>query len=829
MRRFVGSVLFVTAVVVGVGAGMAPAQATGGADTFPATQIAAGGNYTCALISDGTVTCWGYGGYGQLGTGDTNNSNVPVAVTGGALANKTVTQIAAGNGHTCALISDGTVTCWGYGADGELGTGNNLDSNIPVAVTGGALENKTVTQIETGSYHTCALISDGTVTCWGAGASGQLGTGDTNDSNIPVAVTGGALENKTVTQIAAGYAHTCAVVSDGTVTCWGNGADGRLGTGDTNSSLIPVAVTGGALENKTVTQIAASLYHTCALISDGTVTCWGYGQLGTGGTGESLIPVAVTGGALANKTVTEIETGGNYTCALISDGKVTCWGWGNYGQLGTGNNNDSLIPVAVTGGALANKTVTQIATGNDHTCAVVSDGTVTCWGYGADGQLGTGDNNSSNIPVAVTGGALENKTVTQIAAGSGHTCALISDGTVTCWGAGGDGRLGTGNNSSNVPVAVTGGALENKTVTQIAAGYAHTCAVVSDGTVTCWGYGADGELGTGNNLSSNIPVAVTGGALENKTVTHITVGTYHTCAVVSDGTVTCWGYGGTGRLGTGNDTDQNVPVAVTGGALENKTVTQIAAGSGHTCALISDGTVTCWGYGNSGRLGTGNTNNSNVPVAIVWLVQAANTVRPSISGAATVSQTLTADPGTWTGTPTPAITYQWYACTAEVTTATQSVPGTCSEISATENTLELTSAHAGKYMAVEVTGTSEGTDPVSWLAVSTATTVKMQAANTVRPTITGQARVGKTLTANKGTWTGFPVPSFTYKWYACNAKVDKATQNVPSGCKFITGATKATFKLTNTQKNKFIAVQVTGTSQGATATSWLSKTSAKVS
>ena len=167
MRRFVGLVLFVTAVVVGSGAGMAPAQATGGAAIFPATQIAASLYHTCAVASNGTAACWGYGADGRLGTGNTNSSNIPVAVTGGALENKTVTQIATGNDHTCALISDGTVTCWGAGASGQLGTGNTNNSNIPVAVTGGALENKTVTQIATGGEHTCALISDGTVTCWG--------------------------------------------------------------------------------------------------------------------------------------------------------------------------------------------------------------------------------------------------------------------------------------------------------------------------------------------------------------------------------------------------------------------------------------------------------------------------------------------------------------------------------------------------------------------------------------------------------------------------------------------------------------------------------------
>ena len=168
MRRFVVFVLFVVGVVVGSSAGMMPAQATAApAISSPSTHITAGMYHTCALISDGTVACWGANDVGQLGDGSYTGSNVPVAVTGGALANKTVTDIAAGYFHTCALISDGTVTCWGNNGFGQLGTGNNMDSNVPVAVTGGVLTGKTVTDITAGDFHTCALISDGTVTCWG--------------------------------------------------------------------------------------------------------------------------------------------------------------------------------------------------------------------------------------------------------------------------------------------------------------------------------------------------------------------------------------------------------------------------------------------------------------------------------------------------------------------------------------------------------------------------------------------------------------------------------------------------------------------------------------
>ena len=702
---------------------------------------------------------------------------------------------------------------------------------VPAQATAAPAISSPSTHITAGTHHTCALISDGTVTCWGYNGNGQLGTGDNTNSNVPVAVAGGALTDKTVTQITAGNRHTCALISDGTVTCWGNNVDGQLGDGSNTASNVPVAVAGDVLAGKTVTHITAGDSHSCALISDGTVTCWGNnvdGQLGTGDNTARNVPVAVAGGTLANKTVIDIAAGATHTCALISDGTVTCWGNNSSGQLGGGSNTASNVPVAVTLGVLAGKTVTQITAGYLHTCALISDGTVTCWGYNGDGQLGDGSNTNSNVPVAVTGGVLAVLPVTDITAGAYHTCALISDGTVTCWGWNDNGQLGDGSNTnSNVPVAVTLGVLAVLPVTDITAGDYHTCALISDGTVTCWGDNSVGQIGDGSNTNSNVPVAMTGGALTGKTVTHITAGTFHTCALISDGTVTCWGRNDNGQLGDGSNTNSNVPVAVTGGVLTNKTVTQITAGDYHTCALISDGTVTCWGNNNNGELGTGDTTDRNVPVAVVWL---RNIVAPTISGIAKVGEILTANEGTWAGYPVPTFTYQWYACTQEVSSATQTVPRTCAIIdAATQTTLTLTSTHEGQYITVKVTATSAGTDPVSWLSVSTNTKVLMRATATLKPTLPGTAKVGAKLTANKGTWTGSPAPTFTYQWYACTQKVSSATQTVPGTCKPINGQTKTTFTLTSTHTGKYITVKVTGTSSGTPKTLWLAKTTTKVS
>jgi alpha-tubulin suppressor-like RCC1 family protein len=202
----------------------------------------------------------------------------------------TATAIAVGDEHSCALLSDGTVKCWGLNFAGELGDGtNNYNSNNPVSVSG--ISNAKA--IAAGGSHSCALLSNGTVKCWGRNEHGELGngtTGDSTNSNTPVSVSG--ISNATA--IAAGPADTCAVLSDGTAECWGFNASGQLGNGTTTDSATPVSVSG--ITNAAA--ISAGAYHSCALLSDGTVKCWGFngaGELGNGTFTDSLSPVSVIG------------------------------------------------------------------------------------------------------------------------------------------------------------------------------------------------------------------------------------------------------------------------------------------------------------------------------------------------------------------------------------------------------------------------------------------------------------------------------------------------------------------------------------------------------
>ena len=418
--RFVRSLTVVVVVVSAIPAAAAADQSSE-PSSAAAGRITAGKYHSCAVLVDGSVRCWGYGGYGALGYGNTNTiggDDTPASAGPVDLGlGRTAVAITAGSYHTCALLDDGTVRCWGYDGDGQLGYNNTNSigaSQTPGSVPPVDLGGHQALAISAGGAQTCALLDDHTVRCWGFSADGRLGYGNTTrvgdgsaGSQTPASV--GPVDlgpGRTATAITTGGSHTCALLDDGSVRCWGSGANGQLGYGSTNNvgaSQTPGSLPLVDLGGHQALAISAGNAHTCALLDDHTVRCWGFGgegRLGYGNTNNvgdgspgSQAPASVGPVDLgAGRTAVAISAGGNHTCAVLDNGSVRCWGFGLYGQLGYGNTNNvgdvqtpgSVGPVDLGAG----RTAVAIGTGDLHTCALLDNGSVRCWGYGADGRLG---------------------------------------------------------------------------------------------------------------------------------------------------------------------------------------------------------------------------------------------------------------------------------------------------------------------------------------------------------------------------------------------------------------------------------------------------------
>jgi alpha-tubulin suppressor-like RCC1 family protein len=399
----------------------------------------AGSGTTCAVVSGG-VDCWGYGDNGDLGNGTTTTSDVPVST--GITSAKAIVEDYEG-GSFCALLTTGSIDCWGVDSNGDLGNGGTTNSDVPVAV-----ENiTTATSVVGGEDGFCALLSTHTIDCWGYGGSGQLGNGTFTDSDVPVAV-----ENiSNASKVVGGLSFFCSLLSTGHVDCWGANGDGELGNGSTTESDVPVAVK-KITTAKSVTSGTESLTN-CALLSSGAVDCWGYnayGELGDGTTTNSDVPVAATGIKTATSLAEDIATEGagfGY-CALLKSEHIECWGYNSYGELGNHKTTESNVPVAVK----KIKTAASIVGGDEGYCAVLKNEDLDCWGRGDYGELGNGSGISSDVPVAVA----TITTGSKVESGYLEYCSLLkTTGSVNCWGYGGESQLGNGSTSdANTPVAV---------------------------------------------------------------------------------------------------------------------------------------------------------------------------------------------------------------------------------------------------------------------------------------------------------------------------------------------------------------------------------------
>lgn len=381
----------------------------------------------------------------------------------------------------------------------------------------------------------------------------------------------------TFTQLSAGYAHTCAVTTEGGVWCWGAGYLGN--TPHPEGNHVPVPALG--LEDGVVA-VSSGYWHTCALLATGGLKCWGQnreGQLGVPttencNTPEYPTPCARTpvNGPSLGTDVWALAAGGYHTCALTVQGKVKCWGSNEYGQLGNGTTTDSMMPVDVFDSAGAPLTgVAAITGGEGFTCALTARGTAKCWGENDKGQLGDGTTTDRSLAADVVG--LGEPTVAVVSGPSSYTtCAVTMSGAAKCWGDGSAGQLGNGTrgtgNHSAIPVDVTG---LGSGVVALTTGYLHTCALMTGGRAKCWGDHGFRQLGHNAAYSGFSAVPVDVCRTYNPSIrqcdqlesglTNIAAGGFHTCGLPAAGTgIRCWGTDVLEQIGCRNCVTPTTPV-----------------------------------------------------------------------------------------------------------------------------------------------------------------------------------------------------------------------------------------------------------------------------
>ena len=514
-----------------------------------------------------------------------------------------VVQLAAGGSHVCALFADKAMQCWGSNAIGQLGDGTTNSPPEPLTAVDVAEPSPDFVQIGTGYNHTCAVTVAGRIKCWGENYNGQLGRAVGFSGPQPDFVDG---LSSGASQVIGGSDHTCAVVAGG-VKCWGIGA-GRLGNGTAEPQTAPGPVLG---LTSGVAEIGSTLDATCALTTAGAVECWGanhHGQLGDGTTDHRAQPFDLQG---LSDPVGDLATGYEHSCALLSGGtdagSVRCWGGNRLGSLGDGTHLQRLTPTTTVIGLTD---VTQISAGYYLTCALKSDGHVWCWGQGGRGQLGNGAFLDSDIPVEVQG-LIDAE---QISVGYDFTCALRTGGSVVCWGDDQFGRLGDDNGDANGDRATPASVALAGPAQQISAGGGHACALLVSGPVQCWGWNGSGQLGNDSTVDSPSPVNVDD---PGQNFASIAAGRAFTCAITVAAEVKCWGQNAAGQLGNGTPGDQHTPYPVDVSNMPDP-VQQVVAGGDYACAL-TNGAVKCWGYNEYGPLGDGTTETRITPTNVVGL------------------------------------------------------------------------------------------------------------------------------------------------------------------------------------------------------------------
>jgi len=504
-------------------------------------------------------------------------------------------DVATGTYHTCAALPEGSVKCWGRNTIAQLGNGLSGSSLTPTAVsllTG-------VVEVDAGDDHTCARRSTGTMACWGYNQAGSLGDGGTVTPLTPVEVVIGAAPLSGVLDIGTGGRTTCSVQTTGSVFCWGGNNRSQVGDGVAAVSPpdrpTPVLVNG----IPSAVQVTVGNTHVCVRTVAGAVWCWGdnqFGQItGTSNFTEPNDKIEIPVMVIASGAV-DLSAGNFHSCAVMTAGSVQCWGSNSQSEsTGSTSAGSYVAPTAVGGVSGA----VSVAAGRANTCAVLSDATAKCWGSTERGSLGNGQLNSGTVQIPTQVGSA----IGSIDMGALTVCLLGAARTeLRCSGDNTEGQIGNGDRSirlSPQTVAVAG-------ATRVAASASFTCATPGTG-VFCWGDNSLGQLGDGTTTGRLTPAPVFG--LSSATITGLAVGQDHACAITSTTTVACWGYNGFGQVGAAPGSYTTPQTVGPFG-----TVIAISAGANTTCVInefaVAQRRISCWGDNTFGQFGTAATGGA---------------------------------------------------------------------------------------------------------------------------------------------------------------------------------------------------------------------------
>jgi YD repeat-containing protein len=540
-----------------------------------------------AESAEDSVTVWGWGRNfsGQLGDGSAGVRVLPEQVL------SEMAQLGAGDEHSLSVDTQGRAWSWGANGDGQLGDDTDDDKGVPELVSGldGAGE---IADVDGGTDHSILLSADGDVLGMGRNNRGQLGTGDLEDSLLPVPTL--ALPDP-ILQISAGANHNLALDADGQVWTWGWNLFGQLGDGTTTDRSTPGLVPGLPAISKVSAGLNSS--SSIALDTDGRVWAWGWnelGQLGDGTTTDRHTPVLVP----MPEPMVDVLAADAFTVSLGASGTAYTWGVNNFGQLGDGTMDQRLTPVPVI--TPPGVQLSSVAAGGTFAMAVDDEGHAWAWGSNHQGHLGDGTVAQRSTPGLVLG----LPDVTALDAGHGHALALDTAGGLWSWGGNSDGQLGDRSVSRRTAPVRT---RPMPAVVAVSAGDEHSVALADDGSVWAWGANFDGQLGDGTLIPRGTPQPVPGvvGA------SAVDAGQRHGLALV-DGTVLSWGSGGS----EGPATRSPIPVV---GLPAGNPVTAVSAGNSHSTALLADGTVWAWGVNTNGQLGDGSSTTRWDPAPVVGL------------------------------------------------------------------------------------------------------------------------------------------------------------------------------------------------------------------